>query len=57
MNVVVTLIQNLINSKFYKTKEEVYSKIDVFFAVGRITSDEYTSLAELINETYTEVII
>ena len=48
------IMTKLITKKFYKTGEEAQQKCDVFYAVGRITDDEYTELTELINTTYGE---
>ena len=43
----------LINKRFYKTKEEVQQKCDVFYAVGRITDEQqYTDLCALIEKVY-----
>ena len=33
-------------------EEDAQIKIDVFFAVGRITEDEYIELTSLIEEVY-----
>ena len=43
-----------INKRFYKTKEEAQQKCDVFFAVGRITDEQYTELCALIESVYGE---
>lgn len=48
------IMTKLISKKFYKTKEEAQQKIDVFYAVGRLTDDEYTELSFLIEEVYGE---
>lgn len=45
-------MKKLINKKFYTTAEDAQIKIDVFFAVGRITKSEYTELTSLIEEVY-----
>lgn len=42
----------LIGRKFYKTKEQAYSKIDVFFACNRLTEEEYRELNDLIIQVY-----
>ena len=42
----------LINKHFYATKEEAQKKCDVFFAVGRITEEQYTELCALIEKVY-----
>lgn len=48
------IMQKLINKRFYKTREEAQQKCDVFYAVGRITDDEYTDLCALIESVYGE---
>lgn len=45
-------MKKLIEKKFYKTAEQAGSKIDVFFAVGRLSAEEYTELAALCAEFY-----
>lgn len=42
----------LIGRKFYKTKEQAYSKIDVFFMCNRLTEEEYRELNDLIIQVY-----
>ncbi len=37
-----------IQKKFYKSKEEMQEKLDVFLAVNRLTIDEYQELTELL---------
>ena len=44
----------LINKRFYKTREEAQQKCDVFYAVGRITDEQYTDLCALIESVYGE---
>lgn len=46
------IMTKLINKKFYKTAAEAQQKCDVFYAVGRITDDEYTDLCDLITTVY-----
>lgn len=48
------IMTKLINKRFYKTKEEAQQKCDVFFAVGRITDEQYTDLCALIESVYGE---
>ena len=45
-------MKKLILKKYYKTAEEAQEKIDVFFAVGRLTADQYAELTELIASVY-----
>lgn len=45
-------MKKLIEKRFYKSDDEAQNKIDVFFAVGRLTGEEYTDLSALIVEIY-----
>lgn len=49
-----TTMKKLIQKKFYKTAAAVLDKIDVFFAVGRLTDEQYTELDLLIREVYAQ---
>ena len=42
----------LIGKKFYKTAENAQNKLDVFFAVNRITQEEYEELTTLVETVY-----
>lgn len=48
------IMTKLINKRFYKTREEAQQKSDVFFAVGRITDEQYTELCALLESVYAE---
>lgn len=50
---IAKLLENLITKKFYKNKEEVKSKLAVFYAVNQITDTEYTDLTLKVEEVYT----
>lgn len=52
--VIVKLMTNLIGKKFYKTKDEAVEKLDVYFAMSRISEEEYATLVMLAEEKYTE---
>lgn len=52
--VIVKLMTNLIEKKFYKTKDEAIAKLDVYFAMNRISEEEYAKLALLAEEVYAE---
>lgn len=43
---------NLINKKFYSTKDEAIAKLDVYFAMNRISEEEYATLTLLAEEVY-----
>lgn len=42
----------LIGKKFYKNAETAQNKLDVFFAVNRLTDEEYTELTALVADIY-----
>ena len=44
----------LITRHFYKTGEAAQKKLDVFYAVNRLTDDEYTELTALAETVYAE---
>lgn len=48
------IMTKLIDKRFYETREEAQQKCDVFFAVGRITDEQYTELCALIESVYAE---
>ena len=45
-------MKRLITRKFYKTAEEAQNKLDVFYAVNRLTDEQYTELTELVQTAY-----
>ncbi len=45
-------MKRLISRKFYKTADEAQNKLDVFFAVNRLTDEQYTELTEMVQTTY-----
>lgn len=45
-------MKTLITRKFYKTAEAAQKKLDVFYAVNRLTDDEYQDLTALVVEIY-----
>ncbi len=55
--VIVKLMENLINKKFYDTKDEAVAKLDVYFAMNRISEDEYATLALLAEEVYAQEVL
>ena len=52
---VIKLMTNLINKKFYDSKEEAIAKLDVYFAMNRISEEEYAELALLADSVYDPV--
>lgn len=55
--VIVKLMTNLIQKKFYDTKDEAVAKLDVYFAMNRISEEEYATLALLAEETYAQEVL
>ena len=47
-------MKRLITRRFYKTADEAQNKLDVFYAVNRLSDEQYTELASLVAETYSE---
>lgn len=54
---IYTYLEKLINSKFYKTKEEVLQKLQMFAMFGDIVDDEYMQLRLMVEEKYIEAIV
>jgi hypothetical protein len=50
-------MENLINKKFYNTKDEAVAKLDVYFAMNRISEEEYATLALLAEEVYAQEVL
>jgi hypothetical protein len=48
-------MKNLINTKFYKTKEEAENKVMAFYAVNKLNDTEFTELLMLCAEKYPTV--
>ena len=53
---IATLLENLINKKYYETKEEIQNKLDVFYAMSKISDEEYTNMTLKVEEVYVEVV-
>lgn len=52
---ITEFLKRLIIKKFYKEKSEIDYKLNVFYATGKITAEEFTELTILLNDTYIEV--
>lgn len=53
----VNLLNNLIEKKFYTEKTDIQNKLDVFYAMSKISDEEYTSLTLKVEEKYKEEVI
>ena len=51
------ILENLINNKYYATKEVVERKLNIFFAYNVLTEEEYTQLMALTEEKYKETVV
>lgn len=49
----VELLEKLITKKYYENKEEIENKLNVFYAMSKITDEEYSNLTLKADETYT----
>ena len=49
---IVKLMTNLIEKKFYETKDEAVQKLDMYFAMNRISEEEYAELVLLAESMY-----
>lgn len=52
---IVELLKKLIVKKYYKEKTDIENKLNVFYAMGKISDEEYSDLILLLEDTYTEV--
>lgn len=48
----VKLLENLIVKKFYGDKEEIQNKLNVFYAMSKITDEDYSNLTLKAEEVY-----
>ncbi len=46
------ILMNLINKKYYATAEAAQEKVDVAWAMNRITDEQAQELTELANKRY-----
>lgn len=52
---IVELLKKLITKKYYKEKADIENKLNVFYAMSKITDEEYSDLILLVEDTYIEV--
>ncbi len=53
---IATLLEKLITKKFYANKENIENKLNVFYAMNKLSDEEYSNLTLKVNEVYAEVI-
>lgn len=49
---IATLLENLITKKYYKNKEVIQNKLDVFYVMSKISDEEYTNLTLKVEDVY-----
>lgn len=49
---IATLLESLITKKYYENKEEIQNKLDVFYAMSKISDEEYTTLTLEVEDVY-----
>ncbi len=52
---IVELLKKLIAKKYYKEKTDIENKLNVFYAMSKITDEEFAELTLLVEDTYIEV--
>lgn len=52
---ITELLKRLITKKYYKNKEDIENKLNVFYAMSKISDEEYSELTLLVEDTYAEV--
>lgn len=52
---IVELLEKLISKKYYEDKETIENKLNVFYAMNKITDEEYSNLTLKAEETYAVV--
>ena len=50
------LLLELIEKKYYEKKEEIENKLNIFYAMNKISDEEYSSLVLKVEEVYVEAI-
>ena len=52
---IVELLKKLIVKKYYKEKTDIVNKLNVFYAMNKISDEEYSELTLLVEDTYVEI--
>lgn len=50
------LLLKLIEKKYYAEKEQIENKLNIFYAMNKISDEEYSSLVLKVEEVYVEAI-
>lgn len=52
---ITELLKRLITKKYYKEKTDIENKLNVFYAMSKISDEEFTELTILLNDTYVDL--
>ena len=52
---IVELLKKLIAKKYYKEKADIENKLNVFYAMSKISDEEFTESTILLNDTYVDL--
>lgn len=52
---IATLLEKLIVKKYYANKEDIENKLNVFYAMSKISNEEYSNLTLKVEEVYAVV--
>lgn len=52
---IVELLKKLIAKKYYKEKTDIENKLNVFYAMNKITDEEFAELTLLVEDTYVDL--
>ena len=53
---IVELLKKLIAKKYNKEKADIENKLNVFYAMSKISDEEYSELTLLVEDTYEETV-
>lgn len=53
---IADLLLKLIEKKYYEEKEQIENKLNIFYAMNKITDEEYSDLTLKVEELYAEKI-
>nr|DAZ70011.1 MAG TPA: Styelin [Caudoviricetes sp.] len=52
---ITELLKRLITKKYYKEKADIENKLNVFYAMSKITDEEFAELTLLVEDTYVDL--
>lgn len=52
---IVELLKKLITKKYYKEKADIENKLNVFYAMSKISDEEFAELTLLVEDTYVDL--